>query len=178
MKRIFAFILTITMSFCILTSIPLDVAAASKNNLTFVLSKDKKSYSVKASSNTISGDVVIPATYKNKPVIRISGNGFYKCKKIKSITIPESVKEIGYSAFAYSKNLTSISLPDSIELIEENAFYDTGYYNDSNNWSEKVLYIGNHLIRAKRSVKENYRIKSNTITIADYAFSGVIILSQ
>lgn len=37
-----------------------------------------------------------------------------------------------------------------------------------------MLYIGNYLIKAKTSISSNYSVKSNTKTIADYAFADVV----
>ncbi|MBR6940008.1 MAG: leucine-rich repeat protein, partial [Clostridia bacterium] len=46
------------------------------------------------------------------------------------------------------------------------------YYNREANWTDNVLYIGNHLIKAKPEITGDYSIKANTKTIADAAFSN------
>ncbi|MBR4867877.1 MAG: leucine-rich repeat protein, partial [Clostridia bacterium] len=50
-------------------------------------------------------------------------------------------------------------------------FSGTAYYNDKSNWDSGVLYIGNHLIKAKDTITGTYTIKAGTKTIADSAFS-------
>lgn len=71
-----------------------------------------------------------------------------------------------------SDYLEKINLPDSVTKIEDFAFYGTAYYSNMDNWTNEVLYIGNHLIDAKTSLIGEYAIKTGTLTIADSAFEG------
>lgn len=50
-------------------------------------------------------DIVIPKTHNGKPVTSIGDCAFAFCKNLKSITIPNSIKSIGYSAFYDYSNL-------------------------------------------------------------------------
>ena len=45
---------------------------------------------------------------------------------IKSVTLPDSVTEIGMNAFFNCKNLTSINLPNTLRIIGDYAFWGTG----------------------------------------------------
>lgn len=104
-------------------------------------------------------------------VTSIGLSAFDGCSGLTSITIPGSVTSIGEDAFRSCTNLESITIPDSVTKIGEDAFCYTGYYNDSSNWTDGVLYIGNHLIKANYSLPAgSYTIKNNTKTIAGKAF--------
>nr|WP_024857241.1 leucine-rich repeat domain-containing protein [Ruminococcus albus] len=65
--------------------------------------------------------VNIPSTIDGLPVTAIARYAF-QCSSITSISIPESVKTIGYYAFSFSSNLQSVTLPSSLEVMEMHAF--------------------------------------------------------
>lgn len=95
---------------------------------------------------------------------------FKDCISLKSIKIPNSITNIGISAFEGCSSLTSITIPNSVTSIDEYAFTGTEYYNNSSNWSDNVLYINDCLIKAKDKLSGNYQIKDGTRVIANSAF--------
>ena len=109
--------------------------------------------------------VVIPNS-----VTSIGSSAFYRCDGLTSVVIGDDVTSIGDSAFEDCKKLTSITIPGSVEFIGSSAFYGTAYYNNGSNWVNGVLYIANHLIKAKDTISSEYVIKDGTVTIANYAF--------
>ena len=70
-----------------------------------------------------SGDVIIPETYDEMPVVSIGFEAFSK-SKIKSVRIPKTVTSIRMKAFAYCDNLQRISFDEDscLEIIEPIAF--------------------------------------------------------
>lgn len=112
--------------------------------LYFELDPETDTYIV--SGRRVTGDLVIPESYKGKPVTAISSYGFQSCPELTSVVIPDSVtslgenmfidclkltsvkigsgvKSIGEAAFAKCTGLTSITIPDSVTSIGKNAFY-------------------------------------------------------
>ena len=58
-------------------------------------------------------------------VAKKGGNSFacYDCDKLKSITFPSSVTEIGESAFASCNSLAEINLNEGLKTIKKTAFF-------------------------------------------------------
>jgi Flp pilus assembly protein protease CpaA len=67
-------------------------------------------------------EVVIPAIYEGKPVIRISYNGFSSYTNLTSITIPNSVTSIESQAFTDCSNLSSVTIGSGVTSIGSYAF--------------------------------------------------------
>lgn len=124
-------------------------------------------------------------------VVVIESYSFYRCKELDTVIIPDTITEIGSSAF-YGTGIESITIPSSVVTIGRNAFNGSqlstiviaddvkyigadafdrcDYFNNESNWENGVLYIGNHLIKAETSLSGAYEIKSGTKTIAREAF--------
>ena len=70
-------------------------------------------------------DIVIPSSVSDSgttyAVTAFARQAFYQ-QGITSVTIPDSITEIGYNAF-YNSQLTSVTIPDSVTTIGEQAFY-------------------------------------------------------
>ncbi|MBR2875853.1 MAG: leucine-rich repeat domain-containing protein, partial [Clostridia bacterium] len=105
-----------------------------------------------------------------KSVESIEQSAFNGCTSLRSIAIPGSVKSIGSFAFCWCESLENITIPDGVERIENEVFSGTAYFDDDANWENNVLYINNHLIKAKSDISGNYTVKTGTKGIADKAF--------
>ena len=108
--------------------------------------------------------VIIPKT-----VTSIGDFAFYCCRELRSVNIPDSVKQIEIFAFAECIYLNEIAMPEQSLFIGNSAFESSGYFLNSENWDNGVLYIGKHFISAKNEITE-CAIKDETLSIASRAF--------
>ena len=116
-----------------------------KSDLEFELSSDGASYTCLGfKEGKSAAEVVIPDTYKNKPVTAIAANAFnenpmldiyanfYSGKEeeektpITSVSIPASVTKIGNAAFSDCYDLKTYNLPANLEMIGAQAFLRSG----------------------------------------------------
>ncbi len=80
------------------------------DGLEFNLIGDSHGYQVMGTSDAETDtDIVIPAYCKEKPVISIGYYAFQNFSELKSVTIPDSVTEIGMGAFYNCSSLTNIT---------------------------------------------------------------------
>lgn len=74
------------------------------------------------------GTVIIPSSVeydgKTYSVTSIGNDAFFNCRKVTSITIPNSVTSIGDYAFYGCSSLASIDIPNSVTSIGEYVFSD------------------------------------------------------
>ena len=105
------------------------------NNLSFSkglayrLTVDGSGYVVDGIGECKDTDIVIPAEYNGKPVVAIGDNAFYplrngKISFINSVLLPDTIMEIGGTAFAYNP-LTEITFPEGLVTIKQGAFFGT-----------------------------------------------------
>lgn len=62
--------------------------------------------------------------YEVKDGVAIIGDRAFYDAKLRSVTLPNSLRAIGQSAFAGCKNLTDVALPEGLEVIKDTAFRD------------------------------------------------------
>ena len=84
-------------------------------------------------------------------VTNIGNSAFSWCKSLTSINIPDSMTNIGNSAFSWCESLTSINIPDSVTSIGESAF-DGCESLTCINIPDSVTSIGDSAFRGCRSL--------------------------
>lgn len=67
------------------------------------------------------GELVVPASLGGHPVREI-GRAFAECDGLRKVTIPDTVRMIGYEAFWGCRGLEEAVLPESLETIDNFAF--------------------------------------------------------
>lgn len=112
------------------------------------------------------GTVEIP-----EGVTCIGGGAFAECSSLNGIEIPEGVTEIGGYTFKNCSFLTDITIPDTVTEIGEEAFDGTYLAENDEYYTDGVLYIGNHAVKAKKNAWGTISLREGTVTVADSAFS-------
>lgn len=98
-----------------------DLAEGTKG-LNFELSSDGSGYVCTGLGNATTTDIVIPATYKDKPVLAIENGAFYNCVTLTSVTIQEGVQMILPYAFRGCVRLEKVIIPGSASYLGTHAF--------------------------------------------------------
>lgn len=162
MKKHICILLIFTMIFTLFssTSVSAVTSGSCGENTSYTLTDD--------------GELIISGT---GTVGRITQDNSIK-QRTKKITIEPGVTGIFEQAFNEFSNADRIVIPDTITSIGMCAFEDTAYYKDKNNWTDEVLYIDKHLIKADTNIADGYEIKPDTICIADSAFQACTSLNR
>jgi len=146
-------------------------------------------YQVSGNGANTKGAITIPGIYNGKPVIAIAVDGFNNSSAwayaglsyngITSVTIPDSVKEIGMGAFQNCKGIVSVSMGKNVTKIGANAFKDCGSLTEFNgaNIGENVVTIGSCAFQNCGKLKKVW-IRSSVKTIEDGAFSNCGALTR
>ena len=68
------------------------------------------------------GDLVIPAYIDGLPVRKINAGAFSMCTRLKSVSIPSTMREIGDSAFTWCTSLTNVTFAEGTTMIGSYVF--------------------------------------------------------
>ncbi len=89
---------------------------------------------------------------------------------IEKVVIEEGITTVGYGTFKGFTALNEITIPESVNTIGNEVFSESGLYNNPQNWTDNILYIGGHAVDAKENISGNVKIKEGTLSVAAYAF--------
>ena len=98
-----------------------------------------------------SGEYSVPDT-----VIEIGHSAFGICRDLSSVDLPAGLEKIGERAFIACDGLTSISLPKSLQLIGRNAF-------ESCSWLDKVIIPDSCTFLGREAFKNCTRLAEVTL---------------
>ena len=104
----------------------------------------------------------------------IGDMSFENCTKLSSIVLPNTLVELGTYVFSGCTLLNNIKMPSNPIEITNTFIYGSGYYNDTNNWENGILYVDNYLITTNNDLlnQQSINVKEGTIVIAINAFTN------
>lgn len=106
--------------------------------------------------------------------VRSLGDGAFRyCPELQSVTLLDTLTELGDDMFGGCTSLTEIDMPDNPIPVPATMFDKTAFYNDPANWDNGVLYADGYLItgNSELAALTEYTVKEGTIVIADSAFN-------
>ena len=115
--------------------------------------------------------VVISETIKN-----IGYRAFADCTELTEIVLTGNITEIGAEAFWGCTALKEIKIPDGVELIGDGAFKGCCFL-EKIDVSDTVTEIGNEAFTGCSALKE-IKIPDGVYSVGDGAFSGCIALTE
>jgi len=125
-------------------------------------------------ADTLSGDVVLPATVEGYPVTAIRYAAFFDCARITSVTVPDSVTSIGWDAFGACVNLKSATLGNGITQLDSGTFYNC-YRLETVVLPETITQIPGSTFSCCESLRQ-ITLPATVTAIGGYAFQGCINL--
>ncbi len=123
-----------------------------------------------AKANGLSGEVVVPLYIDDTPVCAIGENAFNGLSGITSISLPNTVDELGAYAFKDCTGVEKITGTSNVTIINDGTFENCrvlSVFPDLNN----VISIGNNAFKDCVSLT-TIKISSSLTSIGDHAFSG------
>ncbi len=143
---------------------PEDQSGVKDGIFTYLASEDGTA-SIIACDENATGNIVVPDTLGGYKITSISWGAFKNCNEITSLSLPESVTEIGSYAFsdcAKLKELTLYNLNSSLTLALETEDYDP-----HNSNSQRV-----------KTPIEKITLKGSQTAIPEHAFSDLCYLEE
>jgi hypothetical protein len=83
-----------------------------------------RTYEIFKNNEISQPEVFIPSIFNRLPVTKIGNYGFSDQSKIISLSIPQSIIEIGYGAFEGCENLINVEFSEGLKQLSTNAFKD------------------------------------------------------
>ena len=164
--------LTITMLLSIIVVAPITVNASEDDELTYgdfqYKIEDDNSCTI-TDYDGMASSLSIPSAINGHTVKQIDTGALSDNGIITSVTIPNGVTTIGFSAFNGCIKLERIKFSSNLDTVCENAFNNTKWFNNQPNG---LVYVGKVAYKYKGDMPRNTKItvKSDTVSISESAF--------
>ena len=112
-----------------LGGLPVFVGRSRMENLIYMINGDSATVTITDCDTKVSGNLEIPSSIENKPVISIGENAFRDCVSLNTVKIPDGIKTIRSGAFYKCTNLSNVNIPETVIAIGASAFYGSALTN-------------------------------------------------
>ena len=126
----------------------------------YSLSADGNSYIVEG-VGTCSESTIVLNMYRNKPITKINHQAFLKYTNLISITIPDTITEIGIDAFGGCSNITNVYINDLVAWCN----ISFGYESESEDGVTDYWCTSNPLSFAERFYVDNVLVSKLVIPV-------------
>lgn len=113
-----------------------------------------------------------PLAWSDTSKLYLNGN------LVTSVKAPDDIKEIKSYAFYGYSTLEEFEFHSEIDNIGASVFNETAIYNNTENWDNGVLYLGNCLVAVGSGFSGDCEIKDGTKVIAKEAFKNIRVVES
>ena len=121
MKKALSLVLALALVAALVPIMPIAANAESSGDWEYTLSMGD---AIISGYNGTASNIVIPETIDGKKVVGIKASTFKDNYNLLSVTLPDSLEQIGSYAFQNCVNLTSITFPEKLETVGSYAFFN------------------------------------------------------
>lgn len=157
----------------ILSAVTFGGCKAGEAYVDFTLSGDGTYYIVSGVSGDKQGltSYEIPATYNDLPVKEVGDMAFTHCNNLKSIKLPDTLKKIGASAFAFCA-FEQVEIPEGVTYIGRGAFGACDYLKEVT-VPESVTTLGELAFYSCGALETAY-VKANITVLDNQVFYNAV----
>lgn len=129
---------------------------------------DNQAIQITGSKDALS-ELTIPGEIDGLPVTKIKEYAFVNHTRLRSVSIPESVQEIGSYAFVDCNRLETVTVPDTVQDVGWGVFSRTPWLNAQ---TDPYIIIGNQILIAYKGTCEDVVIPDGIRIIAGFTFEN------
>ena len=116
-------------------------------------------------------EAVIPDTIAGLPVTNVAGGTFFECSELTTVTLPETLEELGGGIFRKCTKLTEIHIPPTLTNISRNTFEGCPWWEKQRQSGDYVIVNG--VLLAPSKVSSGSRVIPDGVTkIGAFAFEN------
>ena len=116
-------------------------------------------------------EAVIPDTIEGLSVINVAPHAFQDCSELTSVTLPDTLENLGERAFWNCSKLAEIHIPPTLTVLSRNMFEGCLWWEEQLKAGEYVI-VNSVLLAPSKVSKGTRSIPEGVTKIGEYAFSN------